>query len=168
MPPKPLRQLAFDAQTRCRYSINARRSQTRSGWQGTMALMTTPQGPSRGDSPEWNRPFRPPGRSRGSVPPGPQPAPPSGSRPDRFPRPVGHTDQRRRRIDHSRPAAHRLRRCIRRPRGSISPARHQDSPSRPPRACPLSRPGGRSRPEADAACSAPGGRWLLSWPSCWW
>ncbi|OBH04188.1 hypothetical protein A5696_05895 [Mycobacterium sp. E2699] len=41
--------------------------------------MTTPQGPSRGDSPEWNRPAEPPGRSGGPVRPGPQPAPPSGS-----------------------------------------------------------------------------------------
>ncbi|OJZ69012.1 hypothetical protein BRW65_24360 [Mycobacterium paraffinicum] len=41
--------------------------------------MTTPQEPSRGDSPGWNRPSEPPGRRRDSVPPTPQPAPPSGS-----------------------------------------------------------------------------------------
>lgn len=51
-----------------------------------MALMTTPQGPSRGDSPEWNRPTEPPGRVRGPVSPGPQPAPPSGSPTRRIPR----------------------------------------------------------------------------------
>ncbi|OCB58974.1 hypothetical protein A9X02_07610 [Mycobacterium malmoense] len=47
--------------------------------------MTTPRGPSRGDSPEWNRPPEPPGRGRGPVPPSPQPAPPSGSPTRRIP-----------------------------------------------------------------------------------
>ncbi|MCV7197781.1 hypothetical protein BST12_05045 [Mycobacterium angelicum] len=41
--------------------------------------MTTPQGPSRGDSPEWNRPSRPPGAPKRPIPPAPQPAPPSDS-----------------------------------------------------------------------------------------
>ncbi|OBG35130.1 hypothetical protein A5672_21875 [Mycobacterium alsense] len=39
----------------------------------------TPQGPSHGNLPEWDRPSGPPGPGRGPVPPRPQPAPPSGS-----------------------------------------------------------------------------------------
>ncbi|OBI00594.1 hypothetical protein A5678_17940 [Mycobacterium sp. E2733] len=41
--------------------------------------MTTPHGPSGGDSPEWNRPAKPPAPGRGPVRPGPPPVPPSGS-----------------------------------------------------------------------------------------
>ncbi|OBG30537.1 hypothetical protein A5764_00375 [Mycobacterium sp. 852002-51057_SCH5723018] len=50
--------------------------------------MTTPQGPSRGDPPEWNRPSQPPGPGRRPARSGPQPPPPSGS-PTRQPPPGG-------------------------------------------------------------------------------
>ncbi|MCV7004785.1 DUF2993 domain-containing protein [Mycobacterium gordonae] len=49
-----------------------------------MGLVTTPQGPSRGNPPEWNRPTEPgPGRRPGPPPPAP---PPSGSPTQRIPR----------------------------------------------------------------------------------